>query len=68
MDVTNIVPKVAVMSLTSFSMTFANKKDSISLPMLQHFLESTTSLDKPFFDVRKRHFDSDRAAADHNGC
>lgn len=45
MDVTNIVPKVAVMSLTSFSMTFANKKDSISLPMLQHFLESTTSLD-----------------------
>lgn len=46
MDLTNIAPKVAPMSLTSFSMTFRKGRDTVSLPLLQYFIESSNSLDK----------------------
>ncbi|KLO09720.1 hypothetical protein SCHPADRAFT_907546 [Schizopora paradoxa] len=45
MDLLNISPKVAPMSLTSFSMTFCNGRD-VSVPLLQYFLESSPSIEK----------------------
>ncbi|KLO09696.1 hypothetical protein SCHPADRAFT_943413 [Schizopora paradoxa] len=49
MDLMNIAPKKMPTSLTSFSMSFCNGRDTVSMPLLQRFLEASTSIEELSF-------------------